>query len=91
MEALYRYAPDFDGLAVDDGAREDTAACAGAAGDVVRLPFNLLQFSGAVWRLQRHAITEQHVRRLDGDRRDEGVLEDPRMGRLTGSADRGRE
>jgi len=60
----------------------------------------LLHFSAAVSRLsdqskvlaQRLAIMEQHVRRLQGDRReDEAVLEASRAERLTESAGRGRQ
>jgi len=60
----------------------------------------LLHFSAAVSRLsdqskvlaQRLAIMEQHVRRLQGDRReDEAVLEPSRAERLTESAGRGRQ
>ena len=60
----------------------------------------LLHFSAAVSRLsdqskvlaQRLAIMEQHVRRLQDDRReDEAVLEASRAERLTESAGRGRQ
>ena len=60
----------------------------------------LLHFSAAMSRLsdqskvlaQRLAIMEQHVRRLQGDRReDEAVLEASRAERLTESAGRGRQ
>jgi len=68
-----------------------------AVGFIVLL---LLHFSAAVSRLsdqskvlaQRLAIMEQHVRRLQGDRReDEAVLEASRAERLTESAGRGRQ
>jgi glycosyltransferase involved in cell wall biosynthesis len=69
VHEIFRHAPDFDVLVVDDGSTDETAAVAGAAGAlVVRHPFNL-GIGGAVQSGYRYALDQGYevAVQVDGD------------------------